>query len=316
MARSRNIKPAFFDNDELGELNPETRLLFIGLWCLADREGRLENRPKRINAKILPYDNYNVEEMLNSLSGSGFIKLYIANDQQYIQITNWTKHQNPHHKEIASVIPAPENHKDTVCDGYIPLSNTIRKRIYKRDGKICACCKSTEALEIDHIKPVSMGGNSIDINLQVLCKSCNVKKLNKTINFKELSNDGLSLIQSWFKHGLSITQEQINEIASCSTDSLNLIPDSLNLIPGKKNSRFKPPSLQEVLDYCMSRNNSVKPGDFINHYEANGWMRGKTKIKSWKACVRTWEGNQKQSNEPNFDDTNTDWVVDKPDGVF
>lgn len=47
MARARNIKPAFFMNDELAEIDPLGRLLFIGLWTIADREGRLEDRPAR-----------------------------------------------------------------------------------------------------------------------------------------------------------------------------------------------------------------------------------------------------------------------------
>ena len=62
----------------------------------------------------------------------------------------------------------------------------------------------------------------------------------------------------------------------------------------KKTGRFTPPSLQEVTDYCKERSNSVDPSSFIDHYDANGWVRGKTKIKDWKACVRTWEKNSTQ----------------------
>ncbi|MDI9733891.1 hypothetical protein QM259_16735 [Acinetobacter baumannii] len=52
MARSRNIKPSFFMNEDIIELPFEARLLFIGLWILADREGRLENRPKKIKMSV------------------------------------------------------------------------------------------------------------------------------------------------------------------------------------------------------------------------------------------------------------------------
>ena len=48
MARSRNIKPSIMANEELAELEPLSRLLFIYLWMLADKAGRLEDRPKRI----------------------------------------------------------------------------------------------------------------------------------------------------------------------------------------------------------------------------------------------------------------------------
>lgn len=56
MARARNIKPSFFTNLELGECSPLARLLFIGLWCIADRKGRLEDKPKQIKIQTIPYD--------------------------------------------------------------------------------------------------------------------------------------------------------------------------------------------------------------------------------------------------------------------
>jgi hypothetical protein len=57
----------------------------------------------------------------------------------------------------------------------------------------------------------------------------------------------------------------------------------------KSPSRFRRPTLREVAAYCQERNNRVHPQEFLDHYEANGWVRGKTPIKDWKACVRTWE---------------------------
>lgn len=58
---------------------------------------------------------------------------------------------------------------------------------------------------------------------------------------------------------------------------------------------FKRPALEEVEAYCKERNNNIDANQFINHYQANGWIRGKSRIKDWKACVRTWEQNNKQS---------------------
>ena len=104
MARARNIKPGFFLNDELAELSPLTRLLFIGLWCIADREGYLEDKPNKIKAEILPYDECDVNKMLEELNGE-FIQRYSVNGKKYIFITNFKKHQNPHMKEKISEIP-------------------------------------------------------------------------------------------------------------------------------------------------------------------------------------------------------------------
>jgi len=55
--------------------------------------------------------------------------------------------------------------------------------------------------------------------------------------------------------------------------------------------RFKAPTVEEVSIYCNQRCNNVDAQGFVDHYEANGWMRGKAKIKNWKSCVHTWEKN-------------------------
>lgn len=106
MSRSRNLKPGFFKNEELAELPYEFRILFQGLWCLADREGRLEDRPKRIKAEVFPYDNVDVAVGLAELERAGFIARYAADHLPCIQILAFAKHQNPHCKEAASTIPA------------------------------------------------------------------------------------------------------------------------------------------------------------------------------------------------------------------
>ena len=61
----------------------------------------------------------------------------------------------------------------------------------------------------------------------------------------------------------------------------------------QKNSRFVPPTLDEVKAYCQERNNNVNAIRFINFYESKGWFVGKNKMKDWKAAVRTWEGDLK-----------------------
>jgi len=106
MARSRNIKPSIMDNDHLAELAPLTRLLFVYLWMLADREGRLEDRPKRIAAQALPFDrDADAGAMLDDLAAAGFLIRYRVDGVALIQITNFAKHQNPHPREAPSLLP-------------------------------------------------------------------------------------------------------------------------------------------------------------------------------------------------------------------
>lgn len=103
--RSRNIKPGFFINEDLAEYRPLTRLLFIGLWCAADREGRLQDRPKRIKAQVLPFDECNVDQLLEELVGGGFIVRYVVDGAGYIAIPAFLDHQKPHPREAPSAIP-------------------------------------------------------------------------------------------------------------------------------------------------------------------------------------------------------------------
>ena len=114
MARIRYLKPDFFSDEDVAELSFPARLLFQGLWTLADREGRLEDRPAWIRVLIFPYDNeIAIGELLNELckprkhSPGAFIERYTVGEQRFIQIRNFAKHQKPHHKEASSVIPPP-----------------------------------------------------------------------------------------------------------------------------------------------------------------------------------------------------------------
>ena len=108
MARARNIKPAFFNNDLLAEIDPIGRLLFIGLWTIADFKGDIEWREKRIKAQVLPYDNCDVKDIAINLDKLGFIRFYSDSDTTYINITNFSKHQNPHKNEREKGSDIPE----------------------------------------------------------------------------------------------------------------------------------------------------------------------------------------------------------------
>ena len=107
MARLRTIKPGFFLDEDLAECQPLARLLFAGLWCIADREGRLEDRPRRIKVEVLPYDDCDCDALLGELEAHGFIVRYEAAGSRYIVVPTFARHQNPHCKEAASTIPPP-----------------------------------------------------------------------------------------------------------------------------------------------------------------------------------------------------------------
>lgn len=122
MARSRNIKPDLFKNELLGDADPLLTILFTGLWCLADREGKLLDRPKRIKAEIFPYrDLPCINGYLTELQRLGFIDRYSVGNLAIIKVLEFNKHQSPHKTEKASELP--EKPRDSTVTCKAPLNN-------------------------------------------------------------------------------------------------------------------------------------------------------------------------------------------------
>lgn len=107
MARIRTIKPEFFTDADLGELSPLHRLLFAGLWCEADREGRLVDRPRDLKVRILPFDRCDADKLLGDLAATGMIARYEADGDRFIAIRGFKKHQAVNIREPSSKLPEP-----------------------------------------------------------------------------------------------------------------------------------------------------------------------------------------------------------------
>lgn len=114
MARARGIKPGFFHDADVVDLPMEARLLFIGLWTVADRAGRLEDKPKQIKMDVFPADNVDVDELLDKIAATGMLKRYQVDGKRYLQVVSFTKHQNPHRDEKPSTIPEPPQHTGAI----------------------------------------------------------------------------------------------------------------------------------------------------------------------------------------------------------
>lgn len=139
--------------------------------------------------------------------------------------------------------------------------------------------------------------------------------------------DGVITIPNWGKHQTLDKIEKKNEYQkeymreyrekqkqiACKTNSntnsktnVSLLEEELELDKEldkdikdnrAKSTRFVPPTLEEVQDYCLERNNKVDVERFIDFYTSKGWMVGKSKMKDWKACVRTWERSNSTSTQ-------------------
>lgn len=92
----------------------------------------------------------------------------------------------------------------------------------------------------------------------------------------------------------------INEIIEVNSTDNNTNNNKTN-----KGGRFTPPSVEQVMEYCNHRQNGINAQNFIDFYQSKGWKVGNSKMKDWKASVRTWETNNKIRNEQNADKRNS-----------
>ncbi len=285
MARARNIKPGFFANEVLVELPVETRLLFIGLWTVADREGRMEDRPKRIRADIFPYDmGLDVDQMLNDLQASGFLIRYDMNGARFIQVVNFSKHQNPHARETPSIIPPPPG-TDAVTTITYDVSPETRAMVFSRDEHKCVRCGSPDRLSVDHITPRSKGGSNDESNLQTLCVTCNTSKNNRT--YAEVEQ-GTAKAMTGHSQGDDRAQPR-----SPLTDSLNT--DSPLSESGDSGADAPPPPPPADKPQAKPKRAARIPADFVITDKERKWAleRGMTALdveRRTETFVNYWTG--------------------------
>ena len=153
MARARNIKPGFFRNADLAELPIEARLLFIGLWTIADREGRMEDRPKQIKMELFPADSLDCDALLDQLADIGVIERYSCGGKRYLHVVNFCKHQNPHKDEKASTIPDK-------CGNVAEIKHEPKKH---RASTVQAPCKDEESTGAIGLIPDSLIPESLNL---------------------------------------------------------------------------------------------------------------------------------------------------------
>ena len=91
----------------------------------------------------------------------------------------------------------------------------------------------------------------------------------------------------------------INGKNHCNQHSKQVISKLLLKSEEKETKIFKKPTVEEIKEYCLERHNNINAEYFYDFYESKNWMIGKNKMKDWKAAVRTWERNNKQTSNQN-----------------
>lgn len=132
-------------------------------------------------------------------------------------------------------------------------------------------------------------------NLKSLVDKGLIKKNDKYINgvkFCEYYTTKFNEVCNKVDEGMQ--QSLIPPIKQSLTNNIDLDNTNNN---SNNNNRFKKPTLEEVKQYCLERNNNIDPESFIDYYNSNGWKVGKNPMKDWKATIRTWEKRREESNK-------------------
>lgn len=141
MAKKRIIDPDFFIDEKIAKLDYKTRLLYIGLWVLADDYGVLEYESEKIKVQLFPYTKSSIQKNIEKLIKIGRLQEYEVDGKKYLWIKNFLKYQwlshptqkFPHTPEISSQIQKLlENSRNfqTILGNRIE-KNRIEKNIYK-----------------------------------------------------------------------------------------------------------------------------------------------------------------------------------------
>lgn len=146
MGRIRTVKPEFFLNEELYDLEQETglpiRLAYAGLWCQCDREGRFKWQPRKLKVTVLPYDDIDFSRVLHALTTRGFVEKYESNSAFFGCIPGFLQHQVINNKERASVLPEPNKNNSLTREPRVDDALSTRDVRKGREGNKKAPDKS------------------------------------------------------------------------------------------------------------------------------------------------------------------------------
>ena len=105
MARIRTIKPEFFTSEDIVSLSPLARILYVALWCEADKEGRLVWKPITFKLRYLPADSCDIQALCQEIVNRDLVLLY---GDGYAFIPSFSAHQHINPRESASQLPEPD----------------------------------------------------------------------------------------------------------------------------------------------------------------------------------------------------------------
>lgn len=116
MPRMRSMKPEYWKDQDLVEELPgprgrDARLLYPGLWCLADEFGRLRGDARFIKGELFPYDDDLtpdvIDLLIDMLASTGRVIRYGYGKSRYLYLPKLAGHQRLEPQKTPSRLPPP-----------------------------------------------------------------------------------------------------------------------------------------------------------------------------------------------------------------
>lgn len=276
---------------QAGASTDDLNLLMAKRFILAFDSGVVVIKHWRIH-NLIQKDRYKETKYLEE-KGELYIDAKGAYTTSYGALPDEAKVRKP-------LTEAQQKRLDAKKESSLPYSfeYKMRQAFHGERCPICQCVmdgsNNLTKPTIQHNVPISLGGQHEIDNISIICSGCNSSIQNR----QETPPYNTKLVKAvWERIGNGLGMDTQVRLGEDRLEQDSVVEDSIDgvAVTGKptRSKRFVPPTVEEVREYCFERGNSVDPQRFVDYYSSNGWMVGKTKMKDWKAAVRTWEQREK-----------------------
>ena len=179
-----------------------------------------------------------------------------------------------------TIIHPIRKHFSLSCNDYCVLDTIMRMQ--NNESHWCYMSKDTMANDLDLSKQAVLNIITKLVEKELIVKNPATKHLKVSVLFLEYLND-----YKKFTDGKETLLERSKNFTETGKKTLP------NNNTNNKNTFIRPNS-KEVNEYAESIGFNLQGDQFIDHYEARGWLIGKNPMKDWKAAVRTWKRNSNQ----------------------
>ena len=244
MARIRSVKPEFFHHEGLASCSPHARLLFVALWQLADRSGRLRWIPMQVHAHAFPHEpGLDVKAIASELESIGCLRPYVVGGKNFVDIENFTKHQKVPNSERKSVLPAVSQETLTTF-----VRQGVCESKHWRDGSM-ETVEQTVVEDVDVGSAVSRIWNTYK-NYHPRSRPTPPASWREMVEdaLKEHSADDLCLVVRWAKESRDYSFQRSKKL-----DKLNNILASTKL-PGRIESALEWAGVTTSLESYLEAN--------------------------------------------------------------